>query len=288
MKISEQDLTKFSTIQTKSYAKYFCIVKSIEDIVEALKFKVEYDLSYVVLGKGSNILFSKKKYDDILFIKLSGDFEFFKIHDQFIEIGAAFSLKLAGKKLIERGYKDYIFFNLIPASLGGAITQNAGIGKGAEIKDVCESIRLFDVFDNKIIELNNKECMFSYRNSIVKKNTDRFIILSAKFNNKNKSSNIESVISLSKKKTKEKVSREPIGPSFGSTFMNNRLPAWKCVEHIKGELDSSKGVFYSNEHSNWIINNKASGEDIVDLISETRKLVKSSLNIDLLVEVKII
>ena len=32
MKITEKDLTKLSTIRTKSYAKYFCIVESMKDI----------------------------------------------------------------------------------------------------------------------------------------------------------------------------------------------------------------------------------------------------------------
>ena len=32
MKIIEKDLTKLSTIRTKSFAKYYCLVKNINDI----------------------------------------------------------------------------------------------------------------------------------------------------------------------------------------------------------------------------------------------------------------
>ena len=192
MNIIEQDLTKFSTIRTKSHTKYFCVAESTEDIKEAIKFKSAHNLKHVILGNGSNILFSKEQYDDILFIKLGGEFDFFKISEDSIEIGAAYSLKLAGKELIKNGYGNYVFFNLIPACIGGAITQNAGTKSDGEIKDVCTGVRLFDILEQKVIELTNKECLFEYRDSIIKKVPDRYIVLSAKFNN-NKTDNIDTL-----------------------------------------------------------------------------------------------
>ena len=113
MNIVEKDLKKYSTIRTKSYAKFFCTVNNIVELKSAFKYISDYNLNYVVLGNGSNILFSKDRYDDLLFIKLSGDFDFFEINDCFANIGAAYSLKLAGKNLVKHGYQDYIFFNLI-------------------------------------------------------------------------------------------------------------------------------------------------------------------------------
>ena len=68
MKITEKDLTKLSTIRTKSYAKYFCITESINDIEDAIEFSSKNDLKLIVIGKGSNILFSKNRYDKTLFV----------------------------------------------------------------------------------------------------------------------------------------------------------------------------------------------------------------------------
>ena len=289
MKISEKDLTKLSTIRVKSYAQYYCEPQNINDIKKAIKFKLKHNLKHVVLGNGSNILFSKENYEDILFIKLSGDFSFFEINEKSIDIGAAYSLKLAGKELVKNGYSDYIFFNLIPACVGGAIAQNAGVGRNNEIKDVCISITLFDILNNKVVELANKDCLFEYRNSIIKKNRDQFIILSSKFNNNNKTSDIEGLISICRDKIQEKVTREPSGYSFGSTFMNDRMPAWECVKNIKDKLNARNNICYSEKHSNWIVNNgDANGKDILDLIRQTQKLVKGKLDIELINEVRII
>ena len=86
----------------------------------------------------------------------------------------------------------------------------------------------------------------------------------------------------------EKVNREPSGYSFGSTFINNKLPAWECVKLVKNTLNDNRGAFYSDKHSNWIINEGSIGKDIVNLIEQTQKNVKSKLNIDLKTEVRII
>tara|TARA_Y100001970_G_scaffold253262_1_gene327842 strand:+ start:1505 stop:2371 length:867 start_codon:yes stop_codon:yes gene_type:complete len=288
MKIFEKDLTKLSTIRVKSHAKYFCEPENIDDIKKAIDFSKQHKLQIEILGNGSNVLFSKEVYEQKLFLKLSGEFNFFDEKNDFIEIGAAYSLKLAGKKMIKLGFEDYVFFNLIPACIGGAITQNAGTGSDGEIKDVCVSVKLFDISKNEVIELSNNECLFEYRDSIIKKGKGQFVVLSAKFNKKNKVSDVQSLISICKDRMREKVNREPFGYSFGSTFMNNKLPAWECVRHVKNKLKNSQSAFYSEKHTNWIINSNSNGEDIASLIRQTQKLVKNELDIELETEVRII
>ena len=120
MKFFPQNLKKFSTIRTHSFTEHYCEPKTVLDIKEAIEYKNKNNLSIQVLGNGSNILFCKKHYKDLLFMKLSGDFDFINVDDEKIKIGSGFSLKIAGKHLIKLGYQDFIFFNLIPATVGGA------------------------------------------------------------------------------------------------------------------------------------------------------------------------
>ena len=149
--------------------------------------------------------------------------------------------------------------------------------------------RVFDIFEQKIVELTNKEFLFEYRDSIIKKVPDQYIVLSAKFNNNNKTDNIEALTLKTKERFEDKVDRETFGYSFGSTFMNTCLPAWECVKHVKDFLEPTGGAFYSEKHSNWIVNNdNSSGENIMSLIRETQRLVKEKLDIELINEVKII
>mgnify|MGYP001266864391 FL=1 len=288
MKIIEKDLTRLSTIRVPSCAKYFCEPRNLLELKKAIEYSQKNKLKYEVIGKGSNILFSKKSYNDRLFIKLAGEFSFLNIKNDHIEIGAAYSLKLAGKKLIELGYKDFIFFNLIPGTVGGSIAQNAGIGKHTEVRDVCQSVKVFDLANLEVVDLSNSDCLFEYRNSIVKKTPNRFIVLSGKFILKNKIDNKEKLIDLTKQSILEKSNREPVGFSFGSTFKNNDISAWECVKAVKHELNFDDDVFFSDKHNNWIINKNADGKKILMLIKKVKNEVKKKINVDLENEVTII
>ena len=141
---------------------------------------------------------------------------------------------------------------------------------------------------SEVVEFANKECLFEYRDSIIKKVPDRYIVLSAKFDSNNKTDRIDDLKLKTKERISDKVDREPFGYSFGSTFMNARLPAWECVKSVSSNLNL-KSISYSKKHYNWIVNdNNSSGEDIMNLIRETQRLVKDKLDIELINEVKII
>ena len=287
-KVTEKDLTKFSTIRTKSFAKYYAKLNNIDDIISAMNFKNKNNLKFKILGNGSNILFSKDYYDDILFLKFEDGFNFITYFDDYLEIGSSYSLIQAGRELINKGYQEYIFFSLIPATIGGAIRQNAGTGDGEEIKDVCLSCKVFDIQKNKVIKFNLDDMDFSYRNSIIKKNPNKYIVLSSKFKLNNKTDNIDELIIKMKNRVKEKKIREPKGYTFGSTFMNLEKPAWEYIESIYLDLSEKSKINFSNKHKNWIVNNDNSGSDINQLIKVAVKLINNKYKIDMKKEVDII
>tara|TARA_Y100000590_G_C15575120_1_gene960135 strand:- start:285 stop:1154 length:870 start_codon:yes stop_codon:yes gene_type:complete len=287
-KVIEKDLTKFSTIRTSSFTKYFSIINSADDMNKAMSFIKEKEINFKIIGNGSNILFSKEYYDNILFLKLGDNFNKINFFDTYVEIGGSFSLIQAGRKLINRGYPDFIFFNLIPATIGGAVRQNAGTGKGEEIIDVCYSASIYDFKKNQSIEMSLNDLDFSYRSSIIKKYPNRYIILSAKFKLENKTTSIDELILKMKNRVKEKIDREPKGFCFGSTFMNLDKPAWEYIDMIYKDLEKCNKINFSIKHKNWIINNGYSGEDVKKLIKDAQKMLYDNFFIKLKEEVDII
>ena len=287
-KVIEKDLTTFSTIRTGSYCKYYAEINSSEDIKSAIDFKNKNNLKFKILGNGSNILFSKDYYDDILFLKFGDGFNFITYYNDYVEIGSSYSLIQAGRELIYKGYKDYIFFSLIPATIGGAIRQNAGTGNNEEIKDVFLSCRVYDIKKNKEIEFNLDNIDFNYRNSIIKKNPNRYIVLSSKFKLNNQKDNVDHLIIEMKERVKEKKNREPSGYSFGSTFVNDEKKAWEYVNSIYNNLDLSDDYYFSDKHKNWVVNRNGSGKDILDLIDKVKIEVKKKFNVNLKLEIDII
>ena len=287
-KIQKKDLTKYSTIRTPSFAEYFGVINSTDDIKSAIEFARKNNLDFKFLGNGSNILFSKEHYDRILFLKLGESYNEVKFFDDYVEIGGAFSLIQAGRQLINKGYEDFIFFNLIPATIGGAVRQNAGTGNSEEIKDVFLSALVFNIKTSKVEEIILDNFDFGYRTSLIKKYPDRYIVLSAKFKLSNKSKDVNKLVGYMKQRVKEKIDREPKGFCFGSTFMNLDKPAWEYIDIIYDKLEKRNKINFSAKHKNWIINNGVKGIDVKNLIQDTQEILYRKNDIILKEEVDII
>lgn len=291
MEIIEKDLTKKANIRTKSFAKYYFELESINEIKYIISFANQRNLQIQILGDGTNILFSKEEYTDKLFIKLKKTFDFIEINNNFVEIGASFSLMKAGKILAENSYENFVYMSLIPGSLGGAIRQNAGTTKEGEIKDSFISCKVYDLKENIEKVFTKEEMNFSYRDSLIQSEKNRYLVLSAKFQLKNKTKNIEELKNFIKEKKQNKSKKEPKGYSFGSTFKSHlqENPAWWYIDQVGLKNFAIDGAKFSEVHANWIINfNNANAKNIIELINLAKKKVKEQFNINLVQEVEII
>ncbi len=289
--IIEKDISKLATIRTSAYTKYYADINNLQDLKEANIFAKKNNLKLQIIGNGTNILFTKTQYKDILFIRLKKDFNFFRQDYKSVEIGASFSFMRAGEKLMKHGYKDFVYMCLIPGTLGGSVRQNAGTTNEGEVKDNILSVKIFDIFDNKVKVLNKQEMEFSYRNSLIQKKNGRYIILSAIFSYGEKESNLDSLRSLVTKKKKERNEKQPSGHSFGSTFKSQlyEKPTWWYIEQVELKGKTIGEAKFSDKHSNWIVNtNNAKAEDIISLILEAKQKVRTHFNIELIEEVELI
>ncbi len=291
MKVQSKDLTTVSTINTVSFTKYYTKINSMDDLNEIYTFCQENNLKIQILGNGTNILFTKEQYENILFIKLGKSFDSFNVYENYTEIGAAYSFMRAGKKLIDLGYSDFIYMTLIPGSLGGGVRQNAGTTKEGEVKDNFISATLYDFKEQKTVEFNKLEMDFKYRNSILQNEKNRYMVLSAKFDLGNKADDLETLKKFVKEKQKIKKDKQPSGFTFGSTFKSIKYPkqVWWYIEQVGLKNSSIGGAKFSDKHANWIINyNKARASDILNLIDEAKNKVLERFDINLKIEVDLI
>jgi UDP-N-acetylmuramate dehydrogenase len=175
-------LKKLNTFGIQAIAKYFVELNSIQEIQEIIKSSHFKNNPYLLLGGGSNILFTKD-FDGIIL----------KINNKGKEIIAVDSdnvfLKVQAGEVWD-SFVDYCVLNnwsgienlaLIPGNVGTSPVQNIG-AYGVEVKDCIEKVEVLRIADDKIIELNNNECKFGYRNSIFKQEAkNKYIILSVTF-----------------------------------------------------------------------------------------------------------
>lgn len=183
-------LAPFTTLGIGGPAKYFVTVKSEADVAEAFRFASLHGLRTFVLGGGSNILVADNGFDGLVIhigikgIEFNAETDTAKTTNRNkVNIKAA-----AGENWDEfvalcarRGLAGVECLSGIPGLVGGTPVQNVG-AYGQEVSETIVKVRCFDRLTEKIVELSNEDCRFSYRRSIF--NTferDRYIVLAVFF-----------------------------------------------------------------------------------------------------------
>lgn len=275
-------LTNYNTLRIKSIAKQIWFPDNYGELISLFKkFKNE---TPIVIGNGSNILFSSKGIEVPLIH--SGNIKSTIVLGNNIEVEAGIKTQTLSKLAYDKGLSGFEFLIGIPATLGGAIYMNAG-AHGQTISDYLVCAKVYDYKKNKILILNKEELNFSYRHSVLKEKP--YILLSAKFEleKKNKSE-------IKARMDENLIFRKNCQPNLalpnaGSVFKN---PS-NC-EFSAGALIDKCGLrgfrigdceVYEN-HCNFIINKgNATSIDYTNIVFEIYSKVKEKFNIELTPEI---
>ena len=151
---------------------------------------------------------------------------------------------------------------------------------------IVKTIKVFDVINQKIETLKNKDCKFGYRDSIFKKNKN-LIILSAKLELKKAIK--KKVEQLIKEYLKQRKEKQPLEfPSAGSVFKNPKdFSAGYLIEQCGLKGRKIRSAMISEKHANFIVNTyRAKASDVKKLINLCKEKVKEKFKIDLEEEIE--
>jgi len=178
MVILEQELlSRHTTFRIGGPATFYMIPEQIEEVKEAIAFAKEKGLSFYILGKGSNMLFSDEGYNGVI-IEIGKGLEKVEIkEDGVVTVQAGTSMSVMAAKLADEGFTGFEFAAGIPGTLGGGIAMNAG-AYGGEIKDCIQDATVLTE-DGDMLTLSKEELELGYRTSIIQKK--QYIVLSATF-----------------------------------------------------------------------------------------------------------
>jgi UDP-N-acetylmuramate dehydrogenase len=158
-------------------ARHWLQASTDEQVRQALKLAAERRLPVRVLGGGSNLL-------------LSGDLDALVLHmaSRGIRVlsddGEQLVLEAeAGERwhdLVQRslqlGLVGLENLSLIPGTVGAAPVQNIG-AYGVELKECFAGLTALDRDSGALCEFDLEQCAFAYRDSVFKRESDRWIIL---------------------------------------------------------------------------------------------------------------
>lgn len=273
-------LSKYTTYKVGGIAKAIVYPKNEEKLVELINLIKYYKVKYKILGNGSNLLFSSKKYDGVL-IKLT---EFNKIewNGNKVTVGAGVSLPRLSHLAAKRSLTGLEFASGIPGTIGGAVFMNAGAYK-SDMGYIVTNVKVLTP-ELKIIVMTNREMNFHYRTSFLKKHP-KYVCLEATIKlARGKREAIEEVIN---ERRKRRIASQPLEyASAGSVFRNPEgMFAGELIE--KSGLKGLKkgGAMISDKHANFIVNmGNASSDDIKYLIDFAKETVKKNYHVELKVE----
>ena len=277
-------LSKYTTYKVGGNARLMVYPKNVESLIELMKIINNNDIKFIVLGNGSNVLFSDDLYEGII-IKLD-KFDSISIENDTVTVGAGYSLIRLSLDCVKKGLAGLEFASGIPGTVGGAVFMNAG-AYGSEIKDVIKSVTVL-TDDLEVVTLTKKEMKFKYRESMLQHNRG-YICLGATF--KLKKGNREEIEALIKDRKLKRKRTQPLEyPSAGSVFRNPEgLFSGKLIEDLGLKGYQIGGAMISPKHANFIINTgNAKASDIKDIIDHVKEQAKEKYDLSLRVEQRLI
>ncbi len=183
MKLEQhQPLLSYNTFQISVTARLFCTINNLNDLQNIFGDEKYFSTPKLILGGGSNILFTKN-FDGLVIKNEIQGIEKIGEDESYVFVKAA-----AGEAwhqfvlfCIEHNWAGLENLSLIPGCVGASPIQNIG-AYGVELKDVFHSLEAFSILEKKMVQFNLSDCEFGYRDSVFKRHfKNQFVITSVTF-----------------------------------------------------------------------------------------------------------
>jgi len=178
-------LVPYNTFRIDVKARYFSTFLNIDELSElTTQFS---QLTNLVLGGGSNILFTKDYDGAILKNEIKGiELQHEDADYVYVKVGAGENWHQFVLHCINHNWAGVENLSLIPGNIGASPIQNIG-AYGVELDDVFWSLEAFHLSEKKIHTFTATDCEFGYRDSVFKNRyKNEFAILSVTFQLKKK------------------------------------------------------------------------------------------------------
>lgn len=163
----DANLKPYHTFAIDQSCRSLAVIESVQDLISIYQTEQWQHTPKLMLGKGSNILFTAPYQGLVMVNQLSGidhtqDAEFHYLH---VHGGEDWPQLVAW--CMEQGVYGLENLALIPGCAGSAPIQNIG-AYGVEFKDVCDYVDYLCLDTLTVQRLTAEQCQFGYRDSIFK------------------------------------------------------------------------------------------------------------------------
>jgi UDP-N-acetylmuramate dehydrogenase len=174
-------LKPYHSFACEETASHFSIITSEKDVEAVANWSKTNNQPLLILGSGSNVLFTKNFEGIIAKMELMGIKKLNESASEvLLEVGAGENWHYFVSYCVHKGWGGIENLSLIPGTVGASPIQNIG-AYGVEVKDTIKCVKAYDTIHEKWISFNNIECHFGYRTSLFKNSNGRYIISNVQF-----------------------------------------------------------------------------------------------------------
>jgi UDP-N-acetylmuramate dehydrogenase len=174
-------LKKYNTFGINAIAEYFSTFFNVDELKSIIENN-EKIISKMILGGGSNILFTKDFHGLVLKNEICG-MNIIKEDKNYVYVKAGGGVKWHNLVMfcVRKNLGGLENLSLIPGNVGASPMQNIG-AYGVEIKDVFHELEAFHLKEKEVETFSASDCRFGYRDSVFKnKYKDQFAILNVTY-----------------------------------------------------------------------------------------------------------
>lgn len=167
--LKDRLLSQYTTLNIGGAADYVAVVKTENELVQALQFASQTAVPVLILGEGSNVLCRDEGYRGVVILNRIKGYTTKRENEEttLVTIGAGENFDQAVEKTIQDNLWGLENLSSIPGTVGATPVQNVG-AYGIEVSDLIESVEAInsDSLEEKIF--TNEMCQFEYRDSFFK------------------------------------------------------------------------------------------------------------------------
>jgi UDP-N-acetylmuramate dehydrogenase len=278
-------LAPYTSARIGGPADALIIVKSADDLAEAVSRLWELDVPYVILGGGSNVLVSDRGVRAVVVLNRAKAVDFKKGDQPKVRAEAGVVIANLARRAASHGLAGLEWAAAVPGTVGGAVYGNAG-AFGGDMSDNLIRAELLTESGRESWPVEKME--YGYRTSILKRQELKVVVLWAELRLEHSTKEAVSV-KISEFSERRKATQPP-GASMGSMFKNPPNDfAGRLIEAagLKGTRIGTAEI--SPVHANFFINHgQTKAEDVRSLVSLAQKTVADKFGVNLELEIELI
>lgn len=276
-----EPMSSHTTFRIGGEAECFIEIENEEQLKALQEYLRKLEMPYMVLGNGSNVLFSDLGYEGVI-LEIGSRMSDIRAEGNLLIVQAGALMAKAARYACEHALAGLEFISGIPGTMGGGVVMNAG-AYGGELAQVVKSVRVLDREGN-FLELDNQTMEFGYRTSAIR--NGGFTVVEVRL--ELEPGDPEAINAAMEELAKKRREKQPLEyPSAGSTFKRPK-------GYFAGELIMKAGLRgyqlggarVSDKHCGFVINaGNASSADVTELIQYIQEQVKEKFGVNLEPEV---